>query len=493
MPLDDKPRAATPLRDWHPCFRYFAALAVTAIALWAWYLWPVVHQDPFTVFLAAVIVSARVFGFGPAVLSTVASVAALDYLTFTPRFSFALSPNDVERLLIFVLVSVLTAGLARQRSHAETRADEARGRMAAIVESSSDAIFSATPDGTITSWNRGAEQLYGYSAEEAIGQHVSLVAPADKADEVHRNTELLNRGENIESFRTERLRKDGTRLVVLLSVSPLYNRQGAIIGHSAIARDITAQTRAEEALRRNEKLATAGRLAAVVAHEINNPLEAITNLLYLARRDPSHQAEYLDQAESEVERVAEFAHQTLGFVRENSSPARVDVAEILDQVLQLYLRRLQAKDIRIDKQYKSGASLRGYSGELRQLFSNLIINAADAIRANGRLVVRVRPSRDWSNLSRLGVRITVADDGAGIDRDSIAHIFEPFFTTKQELGTGLGLWFSQGIAQKHGGAIRFRSRTTTSPSGTVFSVFLTDAAVPDQARTDEVTHSHASI
>jgi signal transduction histidine kinase len=271
------------------------------------------------------------------------------------------------------------------------------------------------------------------------------------------------------------MRKDGTRIIVLLSISPLRNRQGEIVGHSAIARDITAQTQAEEALRRSEKLATAGRLAAVVAHEINNPLEAVTNLLYLARRDPSRQAEYLDQAEAEVERVAAFVHQTLGFVRETSAPSPVNVAELLDQVLQLYQRRLQEKHIAIERQYESSATLRGYSSELRQLFSNLIINAVDAMGANGRLVLRVRGTRNWGRASGSGVRVSVADNGAGIEPENVGRIFEAFFTTKQDLGTGLGLWFSQSIAQNHGGAIRFRSRTVPGSNGTVFSVFLTNA------------------
>jgi two-component system CheB/CheR fusion protein len=484
MSYEDNTLSGNRPRHWDWRLRYSGALGATAIALWSWYLWPVMHQDPFIVFLAAVIVSARVFGFGPALLCTVASVLALDYFTFAPRFSFALSANDAQRLLVFVVVSVLTAGLARQRWRAETRAEEARGRMAAIVESSADAIFSATPDGVITTWNRGAEKLYGYSAEEAIGQHISMLAAPEKAAEVNRNTERLNQGELIESFQAERLCKDGRRVTVLLSISPLRNREGQIIGHSAIARDITAQARTEQALRRNEKLATAGRLAAVVAHEINNPLEAVTNLLYLARRDPSRQAEYLDQAEKEVERVAEFAHQTLGFVRETSSPSPVNVAEIVDQVLQLYFPRLHDKHIQVEREYDGAVTLCGFPGELRQLFSNLIINAVDAMNDGGRLRVRIRRAKYAIRGERTPLRVTVADNGMGIAPVNAARIFEPFFTTKQEFGTGLGLWFSHGIAQKHGGFIRFRTRTEPGRSGTVFSVFLTDASrtanQPDQ-------------
>lgn len=475
------PSRGTLPRHWDWRLRYSAALGATAVALWAWYLWPVMHQDPFIVFLAAVIATARVFGFGPAVLCTVASVVALDYFTFSPRFTFALSALDAQRLLIFVIVSVLTAGLARQRLRAESRAEETRRRMAAIVESSADAIYSATPEGVITTWNPGAEKLYGYSAEEAIGRHISLVAPPEKIDEVNRNTQRLNQGDFIDSFQAERMRKDGARILVLLSVSPVRSSKGEIVGHSAIVRDITAQVRATEALRRNEKLATAGRMAAVVAHQINNPLEAVTNLLYLARHDPSRASQYLDQAEKEVQRVSEFAHQTLGSVRESSAAGSVNVAEIIDQVLQLYERRLQDKHIQIEKHYQDKPMLCGFAGELRQLFSNLIINAMDAMNEGGRLQVRVRSAQSSGSPSLPGVRVTVADNGGGIDRASALHIFEPFFTTKQELGTGLGLWFSQGIAQKHGGRIRFYSRTAAANHGTVFSVFLTDATTDAKA------------
>lgn len=286
----------------------------------------------------------------------------------------------------------------------------------------------------------------------------------------------LLRGEHIEHHATERIRKDGTRLIVDLSLSPLRNERGEIIGASSIAHDITAQKRAEEALRRNEKLATAGRLAAAVAHEINNPLEAVSNLIYLARQHPENPGQHLEMAEKEVQHVAEVAQQMLGFVRENASPMPLDVSETLDQVLQLYLRRLDGKHIRIEKRYEGHVEIRGFAGELRQLFSNLIINAVDAMDEGGRLTLHVARSCEWSNGRRPGARVTVADNGSGIPPGHMARIFEPFYTTKGDSGTGLGLWLSHGIVQKHGGWIRVRSRTTTGASGTVFSVFLPEMA-----------------
>ena len=478
MAFADSASINVPLSERHWAVRFAGALLATAIGLGIWFLWPVMHEDPFAIFIAAVIVTARFFGFGPALLCTASSSAALAYFVFPPA-GLPVSPKDSERLVVFVLVSILTAGLARQRSRAETRAGEMRQRMAAIVESSEDAILSTTSEGMITSWNRGAEALYGYAAQEAIGRHISFVAPPERSHEIARNSARLQQGEYIDSYQTERLRKDGTRVSVLLSISPLRNSNGMIVGSSAIARDITTQRRAEEALRRNEKLATAGRLAATIAHEINNPLEAVTNLLYLARHDSGHPDEYLAQAEKELQRVAAIAQQTLGFVRE-SPAAPLSITETFDQVLQLYARKLDEKHIETEKEYESNVEIRGLAGELRQLFSNLILNAVDAMEDHGKLRLRVVRAHLWSNGLQPGVRITVADNGSGICMADMPHIFEPFYTTKKDLGTGLGLWLAQGIVQKHGGLIRVRSRTEPGHSGTVFSIFLPERAVTDK-------------
>ena len=437
------------------------------------------RQDPFAIFIASVIVSARYFGFGPALFCTAASGLAIDYFAFEPRFSFALSAHDYGRLFAFIAVSVLTAGLARQRSRAQTRAEQIQRRMAAMVESSDDAMFTGDVNGIITSWNRGAERLYGYSAGEAIGMPVDVLGPPERPEEVPGITRKVMQGEPIQHHTSERIRKDGTRISVDISLSPIRNERGEVIGASSIAHDITAQRRSEEALRRNEKLATAGRLAAAVAHEINNPLEAVTNLIYLARHRPQSQDQYLAMAEKEVLRVAAIAQQMLGFVRESSSPSPLNVAGTLDDVLQLYLRQLHEKHIQIDKTYDPAIEIHGFAGELRQLFSNLILNALDALDDGGRLTLRVARSHDWSDgqgtgVRRSGARVTVADNGSGIQQSDLTHIFEPFYSTKGDSGTGLGLWLSHGIVQKHEGSIRVRSRTAAGSSGTVFFIFLPD-------------------
>ncbi len=442
------------------------------VALSLWTLPGALHRHLFALLLAAVLFTARFLGFGPAVFCSLVSTAALDFFDLAPHFSFALrSSAELERMLAFLAISIFAGSMARQRSLAEMRADRSTREMAAIVEYSSDAIYSTDTEGTILSWNHAAEQLYGYTPDEAVGQSIAGLAPPDRRDEVERNRRILNAGGHIASYRTERMRKDGTCWPVLLSVSSLRNSRGEIVGASAIARDLSTEKQSEEAIRRSEKLATAGRLAASIAHEINNPLEAVVNLLYLARHDSGHAAEYLAQAEQEVGRVAQLAQQTLGFVRDAKSPGMMDPAIIMDEILQLYSRKLERRQIHITRRYRGDCLISGYSGELRQLLSNLVVNAVDAMNVGGSLHVRTAVARDRVK-GEQGVRITVADNGSGIPPSHLRQIFEPFFTTKKETGTGLGLWVSHGIVQKHGGSIRVRSRTDGSSTGTVFSIFL---------------------
>ena len=350
---------------------YGSALAATALAWCIWALSPVMHKDPFVIFILGVVFTARFFGFGPAVLCTFSSALVLDYFVFQPRLGVGASEIELERVGVFILISVLVAGLARQRSRAETRADEVRQQLAAIVTFSEDAIISFTVEGLVTSWNRGAEMLYGYSAAEITGRPLAVLVPTDRMGELERNLERLNREERVGSYETERVHKNGARLRVLLSFSPIRNEQGELVGASAIARDITQQKRTEEALRRNERLATAGRLTAAIAHEIKNPLEALTNLVYLARRDAAGRDEYLGLAEQEIGRLDAIAQQALGFVREGASPEKLDAGKILEEVVQLYTRKLHTGKVVLDKHSGEDLEILGFPGELRQLFSNL--------------------------------------------------------------------------------------------------------------------------
>ena len=470
--IEANPRGWIARNRYSALVQYGGAVLAVWVALSLWALFPLLQRHLFALLLAAVLLTSRFLGFGPAVLCSLISTACLDFFGVWPYFSFGVhSKADLEQLAAFLAISVFAGSMARQKTLAELRADRTTREMAAIVECSSDAMYSTRPDGTITSWNRAAERLYGYTAEEAVGSEVARLAPPERRDELERNRAMLNRGGHVASYETERMRKDGTRCPVLLSVSSLRNARGEIVGASAIARDITAEKQSEEAIRRSEKLATAGRLAASIAHEINNPLEALANLLYLVRHDPGHAGDYLTLAEQEVGHVAKLAQQTLGFVRDSSSPGWIDPAAIMDETLQLYSRKLNGRQIRVTRRYRSHSPISGYSGELRQLLANLLVNAVDAMADGGLLQVRVAAGHTWSS-GRSGVRITVADNGSGIPRNNLRRIFEPFYSTKKDTGTGLGLWVSRGIVQKHGGSIRVRSRADGRATGTVFLVFL---------------------
>jgi PAS domain S-box-containing protein len=265
----------------------------------------------------------------------------------------------------------------------------------------------------------------------------------------------------------------------LVSAYPVHTAPGQIRWAGVIVLDTSERKRNEEALRRTEKLAAAGRLAASIAHEINNPLEAITNLLFLLRnycRLDDSAMNYVELAEHEARRIAEITQQTLRFYRQSTLPARTNLADLLDSVLSLYQVRLHNLGIKVERGYDPQMDLYCFAGEVRQVIANMVGNAIDASAGGGRLIVRARRSRSWKDPRQSGVRFTIADTGSGFGSDVREHIFEAFFTTKEVTGTGLGLWVSYEIILKHHGLVHVRSRTAASgkPSGTVFQLFFPD-------------------
>ena len=248
---------------------------------------------------------------------------------------------------------------------------------------------------------------------------------------------------------------------------------------AGVTLDITERVLSEIALRNADKLALVGRLSSSIAHEINNPLEAVTNLLFLlqaADLNPTAK-QYVSTAQRELARVSEIAAQTLTFNRQRDSHSEAKLTDILDSVLALYQGRLATSNIQVLRKYSFRRPILCYPGELRQVFTNLVANAFDATRKGGRIVVRERSSRHpVSNTP--GIRITIADTGSGMSESVRARIFEAFYSTKGNNGTGLGLWISKGIVEKHFGSLRFKSSTTPGYSGTVFSIFLPILANP---------------
>ena len=237
-------------------------------------------------------------------------------------------------------------------------------------------------------------------------------------------------------------------------------------------RDITEQKRAAATLLQSEKLAAVGRLASSIAHEINNPLEAITNLLYLSERvvtSPEAKV-YLASAQQELARVSNIATQTLRFHRQSTNPRETSLQELLESVFTLFQGRINTARICIDRQYRTSSTIHAFSGDLRQVFANMISNALDATRNGGRIVVRVRNCCEWSGEN--GVRVSIGDNGAGMSAETLRRLFEPFFTTKSATGTGLGLWVSSEILNNHQARVRVRSCQSAERHGTVFSIFF---------------------
>lgn len=348
--------------------------------------------------------------------------------------------------------------------------------LASILTHALDAIISIDDAGTILTWNEAAERLCGYRADQIVGTPLASIAGGSSGgQEVQRLIESLAAGEP--DIRRELLffHADGSAVEVEASMAPVRDELGRQIGISIIARDISERKRAEEALRASEKLAATGRLAATIAHEINNPLESVTNLLYLLERHPGLEdtaREYATLAQRELGRVAHIARQMLGFYRDATRPIPVRLRQVIENVIDLYGHKARNAGVQIAARLEDDEEIWVFPGEIRQVFSNLIINAMEAAGNGGRVLVHLYKSPALDHSARRGVWVSVADTGAGIPAGNLNRIFEPFFTTKGEHGTGLGLWVTRGIVQKHEGHIRVRSSTRPGRSGTVFSVFF---------------------
>ena len=343
-----------------------------------------------------------------------------------------------------------------------------------LLELATEAIIVRDMTGVILFWNSGAESLYGWRRDEVLGKSVHEILQTrfpNGFGEVENSLAQTGKWNgNLVQFT-----RDGQEITVECRKA-LKADGNAVL---EIIRDITAQLKAEDALRKAERLAAMGRVAGIIAHEINNPLEAITNTFYLLREHPSldEEARYLAKlGDEELRRVCHITRQTLSFYRESEHPVQVSISEMLDEIVELQARRLDFANITLNKRYRSKGIIWGFPVELRQVFLNLIGNAVQAMPEGGMLHLRVFEC-SWRRHQRPEVCISICDSGTGIDAHHAKHLFEPFFTTKSTKGTGLGLWISKGIVQKYGGSIRFRSASFAGRNVTCFQVRLPDADV----------------
>jgi PAS domain S-box-containing protein len=331
--------------------------------------------------------------------------------------------------------------------HAYRLAERRTAELNAVIESMPHGVFIVTQDGKVRS-NLRARSMTGEEFPAQLGTLQRALAGESSSETVRTAEGWIH------------------------SVAAPIVMNGEILGGVAVNTDVTQQRLQEEALRRTEKLAAVGQLASSIAHEINNPLESITNLLYLIRQanNMDEVEEYAKIAQTELARVTEITLQTLRFHRQQSRPTEVDLVDLLRTVMALYAGRLLVRSITAEMQVVPAPKICCLEGEIRQVINNLIRNAVDAMSAGGKLLVRLHPQRGADGSP--GARFTVADTGEGVDPRMREHLFEPFQTTKESTGTGLGLWVSKGILDKHNGRIQFRSRREGAQRGTVFSVWL---------------------
>jgi signal transduction histidine kinase len=363
--------------------------------------------------------------------------------------------------------------LSRIRRETEQRIRESEARFRAFVAASSDVVFRMNADWSEMRQLRGRDFIA--DTEAPSGSWLEKYIHPDDQRLVLDAIRKAIQEKSVFELEYRVLRLDGTPGWTFSRAVPLFDACGEIVEWFGAATDITARKQSEQALLRSEKLATLGRMAATIAHEINNPLEAVTNLLFLADEEenlPAPAHHYLQMAEVELRRIAHITRQSLGFYRESNAPALTSVNAVLDSAIDLLKSKIDQKRAMVERDWRADVRIVAVAGELRQVFSNLLTNSLDAIGFNGKIRIRISTHASLRDAAARSVRITFLDDGRGVSPAARSHIFEPFFTTKGTVGTGLGLWVTKQIVDKHSGTIRLRSRSEGAKTGTAFSIVL---------------------
>jgi len=389
------------------------------------------------------------------------------------------------------MISQLKKAGAAEREGEKAIREEAQALLAAIVESSDDAIISKTLDGIVTSWNARAERLFGYTAQEMIGKSIMTLIPPERHDEERSILERLRRGERIEHYETVRVAKSGRAVDISLTISPIRNSSGRIIGASKVARDITLWKHAQEALRESEeklrrqaqeleqqliasgRLVSLGEITASMAHEFNNPLGIVMGFTQdlLSETDPSSPSyRSLKIIDEETKRCEKIIRNLLQFARPRATEvSQTDVRQLVEKTINLLANHLYKQKIEAISEIENNLpSISADPQQMEQVLVNLCLNAIDAMPEGGKLTVaaKAEPPTDGGSST---VAITVADTGFGIEERDLPKIFQPFFTAKKKRGLGLGLPICDRIIKNHGGRIKVESQPG---KGTTFKVHL---------------------
>ena len=459
---------------------YSAALIlpVMAVALTA-YL-PLFNGISWTSSFLAVAIVAWIGGMAPATLATFLATCGIYAFVLAPASHHAHGSVMIARVLVFDMAALLIGYLVSQRNRAMSLLATSEMHYRSMAETAPDVLITIDSESRILSINPAAKTIFGYEPSELIGKEMPILMPEEYRS-AHRNgiTRYLATGVRNIPWTGVQLpgrRKDGAQIPLEISFGS-YISEGEQ-RFTGFIRNVSDRRNAEAALLQSEKLAAVGRLASSIAHEINNPLEAVTNLLFLSQ-DSTDLAEikgYVETAEREVRRVSVIANQTLQFHGHSSIPDAVNSEELVNGSLALYQGRLINAHIRVDQRQRAKRSAVCIEGEIRQVLNNLIGNAIDALpRNDGRISIRSRDATDWST-GRAGVRLTVADTGSGMSRETQAKIFDAFFSTKGIGGAGLGLWICSQLVERNHGVLRVRSSQRQGHSGTVFTLFLPTSA-----------------
>jgi PAS domain S-box-containing protein len=381
--------------------------------------------------------------------------------------------------LVLLAFFILREMAEREKHAAAIREREEWFRV--TLGSIGDAVIATDEHGVVIFVNAIAEELTGIKLREAQGQRIDKVfsifngqsrQPVDNpVATVLESGRIMGMANH-----TVLQRADGKLIPIEDSAAPIFDDQKKLRGVVMVFRDVTAEKHAMDVIRKAEQLAAAGRLAATMAHEINNPLEAVGNLIYLAQHTANVSEEvqgYLTMAEQELERVSHITRQTLGFYRDSSEPGPVQMRAVIESVLKLYENKMKSKNVSVELELAECPPVHGLQGEMKQLIANLVSNAGDAVETGGKIRITARPAVHQQGN---GVEVKVEDNGPGVAAENRAHIFEPFFTTKKDVGTGLGLWVCKEIAERHGGNVEVSSGEEGGLGGAMFTVFLLCAA-----------------
>ena len=388
-----------------------------------------------------------------------------------------------ETATLHLLLAALEDAALEQTSRLQLAYDELKAQ-GEIMRSSAERLRIAQQTGRIASWDwdlatdaviwdEGTALTYGRSSAEMASMQ-QIFTYIHEEDQEHVWADLAPAMAGSGPYHANfRVRWPDGSIRWLQAFGETIFAEGKPLRVVGVNLDVTERRVAEESLVRNEKLAAVGRLASSIAHEINNPLESVMNLLYLAgeTKDFDEAKGYLGTADIELRRVAAIANQTLRFNKQSTRPTTVTCSELITNVLAMYQGRLNNSNIAVEKQKNAQRSIRCFEGEIRQVIGNLVVNAIDAMPRGGRLLLRSRDGREWKS-GRDGMVITVADTGTGMSKETSQRIFEAFYTTKGFGGTGLGLWISREILERHQGRLSVRSSQRPGSSGSVFALFL---------------------